>query len=287
MNNFLAAIILFNPEISRLKHNVHRILPKVNRLLFIDNASKNNTEIVEFAKNIPNVLYVRNDDNQGLSKPFNKLLNYAREQNFSHLLLLDQDSEPAPNFMEELKKHATDEYTCIVPLLKHKSEEYQKAMGAQPTKDIELVQESINSGTIINLRLLPSNIHFDENLFVDWVDIDFFYQLQKKQLKTLRVNTTTLLVDIGHQKVHHIFNYTWFSSGYSAFRLKMQAQDTVYFKRKNWDHPFLKGHLTFVQWRWLMMLFFEKHKLKKIFAIITGTLRGYKLCKKLNLKSNG
>ena len=189
--------------------------------------------------------------------------------------------------MEELKKYATNEYTCIVPLLKHKSEEYQKVMGAKPTKNTELVQDAINSGTLINLRLLPPNIQFDENLFVDWIDIDFFYQLQKRQLKTLRVNTTYLLVDIGHQKVHHFLKYTWFSSGYSAFRLKKQAQDTVYFKRKNWDHPFLKSHLTFVQWRWLMMCFFEKHKLKKIFALIIGTLRGYKLCKKLNLESNG
>lgn len=287
MSKYIAAVILYNPNINQLQKCLAPIVNNVDLIYFIDNASENNDEIDIFVNQFPNAQLVRKSQNQGLSKPFNKLLKYSKEHGFSHLLLLDQDSEPSSNFMEEMKKHATDEYTCIVPLLKHKSEEYQKAMGAQPTKDIELVQESINSGTIINLRLLPSNIHFDENLFVDWIDIDFFYQLQKKQLKTLRVNTTTLLVDIGHQKVHHIFNYTWFSSGYSAFRLKMQAQDTVYFKRKNWDHPFLKGHLTFVQWRWLMMLFFEKHKLKKIFAIITGTLRGYKLCKKLNLKSNG
>lgn len=280
----LAAIILYNPCIPQLARNLKPIEKKVEQLYFFDNASHNDIEIADFVKTIPNALYFRSCENQGLSKPFNKLLNFAREHNFSHLLLFDQDSEPALNFMEEMKKHADDNYTCVVPLLKHKSEDYQKVMGATPRGNVEIVNEAINSGTLINLNLLPPNIQFDENLFIDWIDIDFYYLLQKRQLKVLRVNTTHLLVDIGHQKVHHVLKYTWFSSGYSAFRLKKQAQDTIYFKRKNWDHPFLKGHLTFVRWRWLMMLFFEKHKLKKLFALITGTLRGYKLCKKLNLK---
>lgn len=283
----LAAIILYNPCVPLLARNLKPIEKKVDQLIFFDNASHNDIEIANFVKAIPNALYIRNHENQGLSKPFNKLLDFAREHNFSHLLLFDQDSEPALNFMEEMKKYASENFTCVVPLLKHKSEEYQKIMGAFPKGNTEIVKEAINSGTLINLNLLPQYIHFDENLFIDWIDIDFFYQLQKKQLKTLRVNTTHLLVDIGHQEVHHFLKYTWFSSGYSAFRLKKQAQDTVYFKKKNWDHPFLKGHLTFVRWRWLMMLFFEKHKLKKLFALIVGSFHGLRLCKKLDLKING
>lgn len=283
----LAAAILYNPNISQLSKCIKPIGPNVEQLCFIDNASQNETEIRKFIRNIPNAILVRNKRNQGLAKPFNNLLHYAREHDFSHLLLLDQDSEPAPNFIEEMKRYASEGYTCIVPLLKHKSEDYQKAIGAIPKGNTELVNEAINSGTLINLDLLPTNIQFDENLFIDWIDIDFFYQLQKNNLKTLRVNTTHLLVDIGNQKVHHFLKYTWFSSGYSAFRLKKQAEDTVYFKKKNWAHPLLKGHITFVYWRWLMMIFFENQKLKKILALVTGIRRGYKLYNKLDLNSNG
>ena len=284
MSNILATIVLFNPNVNQLRNCLASIYSNVEWINFVDNNSNNKDEIKSFVETIPNASVIWNNENQGLSKVFNSQLMQAKQKGFSHLLLLDQDSEPAPNLINELRKHTDKEFICITPLIKHRIKEYQKAMGAVPNGANEIITESINSGSLINLSLLPSNIHFDENLFIDWIDIDFYYQLQKRQLKVLRVNTTHLLVDIGHQKVHHVLKYTWFSSGYSAFRLKKQAQDTVYFKRKNWDHPFLKGHLTFVRWRWLMMLFFEKHKLKKLFALITGTLRGYKLCKKLNLK---
>lgn len=287
MIKILATVILYNPDIKQLERSLKTIISHVHHIFFVDNASINKIEIKKYIDSIPNASCIWNIENEGLSKSFNSSLKYAREHNFSHLLLLDQDSEPAPNFIEEMKKHAKEEYTCIVPLLKHKSEEYQKAVGANPTGNEELVNEAINSGTLINLDHLPANIQFDENLFVDWIDIDFFHQLQKHHLQTLRVNTTYLLVNIGNQEVHHFFKYTWFSSGYSAFRLKKQAQDTFYFKKKNWDHPHLKGLLTFVYWRWLMMIFFENHKLKKIFALIAGSLRGHKLCNKLDLNSNG
>lgn len=287
MKKILATVILYNPDIKQLERSLKKIIFHVHHIFFVDNASINKIEIKKYIDSIPNASCIWNRVNEGLSKSFNNSLKYAREHNFSYLLLLDQDSEPAPNFIEEMKKFANEEYTCIVPLLKHKSEEYQKAVGSNPTGNTELVNEAINSGTLINLDYLPTNIHFDEYLFIDWIDIDFFYQLQKNNLKTLRVNTTHLLVDIGNQKVHHFLKYTWFSSGYSAFRLKKQAQDTIYFKKKNWAHPHLKGLLTFVYWRWLMMFFFENHKLKKIFALIAGTRYGYKLCKKLDLKTNG
>lgn len=281
MSHYIAAVILYNPDINQLQKCIAPIASNVDSLYFIDNASKNESEINDFVKNTQNAHIIRNSQNQGLSKPFNHLLKFAKEHNFSHLLLLDQDSEPSSNFMEELKRHADKRFVCYTPLLIHKFSDYQKVYGCEPHGDTEIIKESINSGTFINLDELPENICFDENLFIDWIDIDFFYQLNLASKKILRVNNAKLLINIGNQKIHHIFKYTWFSSGYSAFRLKKQAKDTIYFYLKYHRHNFVKGHVTFLLWRWLMMLFFEKHRIKKSFAIISGIVQGFRQYKYL------
>lgn len=281
MSKYIAAVILYNPNINQLQKCLAPIANNVDLLYFIDNASKNEFEINNCVKKFPNAKIVRNNRNQGLSKPFNQLLKYSKEYNFSHLLLLDQDSEPSSNFMEELKKHADKNFVCYTPLLIHKSPDYQKSYGCTPHGETEDIKESINSGTLINLNELPANICFDENLFIDWIDIDFFYQLELASKKTLRINNAKLLINIGNQKIHHIFKYTWFSSGYSVFRLKKQAQDTVYFYLKYLKYNFVKGHVTFLLWRWLMMLFFEKKRIRKSLAIISGLIQGFRLYKYL------
>ncbi|MBS7297503.1 MAG: glycosyltransferase [Eubacteriales bacterium] len=281
MPKILAAVILHDPDICQLKKCLAPIANNVDLLYFIDNASRNETGIINFVNKIPNAQLVRNSQNQGLSRPFNRLLKYSKKHIFSHLLLLDQDSEPSPNFMEELKKHADKNYVCYTPLLIHKSLDYQKTYGCTPHGETETIKESINSGTLINLNELPADICFDENLFIDWIDIDFFYQLELASKKILRINNAKLLINIGNQKVHHIFKYTWFSSGYSAFRLNKQSQDTVYFYLKYRKHNFVKGHVTFLLWRWLMMLFFEKNRIKKSFAIISGIVQGFRQYKSL------
>lgn len=281
MPKILAAVILYNPNIGQLKRCLAPIANDVDLLYFIDNASRNVAEINNFVNKIPNALLLKNCQNQGLSKPFNQLLKYSKEYDFSHLLLLDQDSVPSSNFMEELKKHAGKNFVCYTPLLVHKSFDYQKTYGCTPHGETEIIKESINSGTLINLNELPENIFFDENLFIDWIDIDFFYQLELASKKILRINNAKLLINIGNQKKHHFFKYTWFSSGYSAFRLKKQAQDTVYFYLKYHKHNFVKGHITFLLWRWLMMLFFEEKRIRKSLAIISGLIQGFRQYKYL------
>lgn len=286
-NSIIAGITLYNPDINRLRENVNAIKRDVDFILFIDNASDNIIDIQDFA-NENSFYLIKNKENLGLSQAFNTMIKFAKKRQYENLLLLDQDSICCKNLLNVYKKYISKEFVCLVPLIIHRGNEVNEKKGM--TKNIpetSIIDESINSGTLINLKVLPPDIFFDENLFIDWIDIDFFHQIKKRHLKVLRINTVSLLADVGCEKIHHFLKYTWISSGYSAFRLRKQAQDTVYFKRKNWDHPLLKGHLTFIRWRWLMILFFEKHKLKKIFALIVGTLRGYKFCKKLNLKSNG
>ena len=45
MEAIFAGIVLFNPEINRLKENITHILGQVNQLILVDNGSNNKEEI--------------------------------------------------------------------------------------------------------------------------------------------------------------------------------------------------------------------------------------------------
>lgn len=282
MSKILASVILYNPDINQLRYCTKSIFPNVDQIRFVDNASKNHSEIENLVNSISNATILWNKENQGLSKAFNALIQYAKENRFTHLLLLDQDSEPAENFIEEYKKRINDNYACLVPFLTKKG--FSQNI---PKQKDQVVQTSINSGTLININALPQDIRFDEHLFVDWIDIDFFYQLYIAKKNILQVNTTHLQTNIGNKKEHHFFSHIWYSYNYSTFRLRKQAQDSVYFFFKHRQHPQLtKEHIVPTLWRWFMILLFEKHKIKKFYAITTGLIQGVFALKNFSHKKN-
>ena len=284
LNNvkIIALIVTYNPNIKVFKETLRCVVNAADKVLIIDNASKNISEIENSTSQFKNISIIKNEKNLGISKPYNTAISFARENSFDGLLLLDQDSILSDNFVSEYRKHFSCQYVCLAPLIAHRSKEYMEIVGDYFAEQKDSppceIASTINSGTLINLKILPSQIRFDESLFIDWIDTDFFLQIQKSGLKTLRINTATLLADIGDFKKHKILNRVWFSSNYSPQRLLFQAKDTVCFFRKYYKekNPFFKTqeYVTITLWRWLMMVVFEKKRIRKIFSLIKGLSAG-------------
>lgn len=269
----LAAIIIFNPELQRLEDNLNNISVQVDHVLLIDNASKNQGSLHQLEKNGTTLLC--NQENKGLPYVFNRMIKYARENNFDNLLLLDQDSICSENLVSEYKKHLGGKKVCLVPYLIHRNNDYNEHYKIEKKGDYEIVETSINSGTLINLNLLPKDLLFDESFFVDCVDYDFFLRLKKKSLPTLRVNSAQLLIDLGNLKTHRLFGKVFFSNNYSPFRLEKQFEDRVKFLKKFPLEKFSREILVISLFSVLMILLFEPNKLNKILAILKGTFRGF------------
>lgn len=268
----LAAILLFNPDIARLQDNISNIINQVDGVLLIDNASKNHSELQQFSSNKTTIIY--NRENLGLPKSFNNMIAFARKNAYNYLLILDQDSICQNNLIAEYKRNFSSKYVSYVPLLTHRNNDYNNHYKTQMHGATEVVDTSINSGTLLNLDILPQNILFDENFFIDCVDYDFFLRLKKKSLPTLRVNSAQLLIDLGNLKTHRLFGKVFFSNNYSPFRLEKQFEDRVKFLKKFPLEKFSREILVISLFSILMILLFEPNKLNKILAILKGTFRG-------------
>ncbi|MBQ2561483.1 MAG: glycosyltransferase [Fibrobacter sp.] len=265
----LAALVSYAPNIPTLAKTLDKISSQVDAFLLFDNHSNTQEEIkkISFAQNVK-VFY--NNQNLGLPINYNRAIQYGLENCFDYLLILDQDSSFDEHFLDEYKKHLDADFFCLVPFLVHNNSDYEKKYATRTKNAYDYVKRSINSGTLIDLHKLPNDIRFDEDLFIDCVDFDFFERANKFHLKTLRINSAKLHISLGNiSRIGPFFLYN-----YSPFRLEKQTRDRVIFLRK---HPVS----AFSLWLFLFTIFcdtkavlFEKERLKKIKAIAKGFNEG-------------
>lgn len=265
----LAVIVTYNPEIGHLKAFLETLTKLIDSVLVYDNNSQNFRDIasIQFPQN---VIIHSSPINKGLPVNYNRAIQYGLEKSFDYLLILDQDSTFDENFLDEYRKHLDEDFLCLVPFLVHNNSDYEKSYPTKAKNTCDYVKRSINSGTLIDLHKLPNDIRFDEDLFIDCVDFDFFIQTNKFRLKTLRINSAKLHISLGNiSRIGPFFLYN-----YSPFRLEKQTRDRVIFLRK---HPIS----VFSLWLFLFTLFcdakailFEKERFKKIKAIAKGFKEG-------------
>lgn len=265
----LSVIVTYNPEALHLKNWLTTLSKQVDSILVYDNNSKNFKEIEALHPPKNSIIHCYSE-NCGLPVHYNAAIQYGLENGFDYLLILDQDSTFDEHFLDEYKKHFDADFFCLVPFLVHNNNDYEKKYPTKAKDTCDYVKRSINSGTLINLHKLPKELRFDEDLFIDCVDFDFFRQAAKFHLKTLRINLAKLNICLGSiSRTGPFFLYN-----YSPFRLEKQTRDRVIFIRK---HPIS----VFSLWLFLFTLFcdakailFEKERLRKIKAIAKGFKEG-------------
>lgn len=265
----LAVIVTYNPKIGHLKLFLETLLKLIDSVLVYDNNSQNFRDIasIQFPQN---AITHSSPINKGLPTHYNTAIQYGLENGFDYLLILDQDSSFDEHFLDEYRKYLDADFFCLVPFLVHNNIDYENNYPTKTKNTCDYVKRSINSGTLINLHNLPKELRFDEDLFIDCVDFDFFEKIRKFSFKVLRVNSAKLHISLGNiSRIGPFFLYN-----YSPFRLEKQTRDRVIFLRK---HPIS----AFSLWLFLFTVFcdakailFEKERLRKIKAIAKGFKEG-------------
>lgn len=94
MEAIFAGIVLFNPEISRLKENITHILGQVDRLILVDNGSNNKEEIQSGIQNFntDKILYIDLHKNKGIAAALNVIAESTESCGVKWVLTLDQDT---------------------------------------------------------------------------------------------------------------------------------------------------------------------------------------------------
>ena len=143
--------------------------------------------------------YIHDSSNGGVSKAYNRAIQWAQEISATHLLLLDSDSSFPENalkvYQEEVLKN---ENFIILPELisseRKISPFYFNNGKARYGEGIEVGAIklgkilAINSASLLPLSILSEEKVFNEKLPLDWSDIYFFRKMGKQGVKAAHIS---------------------------------------------------------------------------------------------------
>ena len=215
VNNRIGVVfVCHNPEINVFISNVTSVLTYVGHVIIIDNASLNQTSLYE---NIPQndaVNFIAQELNTGIAAGFNTGIRIARTKGLSYVLLMDQDSSPAPDMISKLlsaynlllrNNHLVSAVgpTFQDPVTGNVAN-FITSKSARDCQSDNLsadgcipVDYLISSGSLIALDAIDIIGDMDELLFIDRVDTEWFFRASAKGYQAFGVSDAIMLHLLG------------------------------------------------------------------------------------------
>lgn len=271
-NKILAGIVLYNPDIERLKLNIQSCIEQVDKIILVDNGSQNFEKIELYFGAVGKIDIVRNSSNLGIAKALNQILETAINLNFDWFLTLDQDSVMDKNCVIEMNKVLECESIGIVcPQYRDVNLNIQES--GCITDIFNIINnpcEVIQSGSLIKTCAAVAVGRFDEKLFIDYVDIDFNERIIRSGYKIMRVNSAVLFHELGKAEYRFFFGIKIFVDNHNAFRRYYITRNRLYIKRKYYGEFAYLRELAHLLLTVAKITLYEDDKGKKLSAIKRG-----------------
>lgn len=277
-----AILVTFNPDNLVFKR-LHVLSKQIDYIFVVDN-SKNSPS--------PNILpsnaeLITNGNAGGLAGALNIGLKRARQESIDYLFIFDQDTDPPADFCTKLlieSKNFSDScFGIFGPMHINSSTGYavrlsvpNRFMNSAWPKTSNKFLEClflINSGTLLDLKRIPPNLKYDEDLAVDMTDVDFCLTARLNGIKSICLTNIQVIHGIGNR----IKGSSRFSpTNYQAPRKYLQTRNKIIiWKRFFHTEP---GFVVSDFFIWnidvIRTILCERDKLSKLRAIIKGIING-------------
>jgi rhamnosyltransferase len=273
-----AIAVTFHPD-PEFPARLGRILGQVGALVIVDNGSGGAAVgmLRELAMN-PLITLVLNLDNLGIASALNIGIERAATLGFTWVLLLDQDSSVDDDMVQELIAVQAvfpnaDQLAVIGSGFRDVnkgSREASPESRADPWEEAELV---ITSGSLIPLAAHGTIGPFREELFIDYVDIDYCHRARAKGFRVIKTRKAIMSHAIGAYSQH---SWLWMNKWTTN-----HSPDRRYYIARN-DTVMLREYGNYVLGSWALKSFarcfrlckrialYEQMKTSKIIAVVQG-----------------
>jgi rhamnosyltransferase len=254
-------LVLYNPD-EKVIINLHSYIEPLNRLWVIDNTKKADEilvkEIVQISEKIK---YYHNANKNGIAGALNIGVKLALKNGAKWVLTMDQDSSFEYGHFKTLinKKLPNIPSNIFIISPYHKIFESTDYPHGNTTK----IDYAMNSGSIINLKMIQKIGLFNENFFIDNVDVEYCLRARAHGYEILRINTIVLNHNLGDSKKR--FKRILITN-HSALRRYYITRNRLY---TLWEYKFIFPWFCFKELKMIILdslkiIFFEKEKLKKL-----------------------
>lgn len=190
-NSVCAVVVTYHPDLDALRRLLEAMNPQVAALVLVANEGAADAAALVELVQVPAELLLL-EQNLGLAAAQNLGIDWARERGYAHVLLLDQDSEPAPGMVDALRNalqrlSANGRVGAVGPrfhdLREHRDAPFVqvgfplncKVFCERPDQTVRC-DFLISSGSLIPMSVLDAVGGMAPGLFIDNVDLEWSFR---------------------------------------------------------------------------------------------------------------
>lgn len=271
ISKIIVGIVLYNPDIERLRNNIDAGLKQVDKVLLIDNCSKNIEEVLSIYGNNNRIIIIQNRENKGIAYALNQIMQYAIKNMFDFFVTLDQDSVVKDNYFSAMLSRLQRNSNWAIACPQVKDINLPLKNNEHGVVNISNAKETISSGCLIKTAIAKKIGGFDNRLFIDYVDVDFNERILLAGYKIIKINDAILYHELGQSEFHNLFGFKILVDNHSEIRRYYITRNRLYYSKKYFGKKGYYKEMVKVLFSGVKILLFEKDKRKKIQSIKQGT----------------
>lgn len=263
---------VYYPLYEDLERNIKSYLNDLDCLILWDNTPEQDSQLSLLIKKFSNskIIVRSTGENEYLASPFNKCIFWAKEQGYTHILTMDQDSYFEngcfKDFLHKVDDNSDKNIALFTPSI---STNVMKSDG------VDKLKFAYTSGTIIPLAIFDKVGLFREDLAIYAIDVEYSFRVRKCGYSIIRFNNIVL----NHQMGYAVKNKLGFTiNNYSAVSTYYIIRNTLVLWKEYPTEFSKKDKLFFVKYKIvyrILKLIFERNKLKKTKSILLGLIHGF------------
>lgn len=206
----IIVIVTFNPTLDFFKCN---LLLSEFQYVIVDNSESLPQDFIQTIQLYTNVALIRNSKNLGIAEALNIGCAWGIQHGFQVALLMDQDSSLNASVLDGLLSYYNSYSNLCVPLAVvsplHIVQTGQ-AINA-PLSIEEKVTNGIftmSSGNLVNLVLWEKIKGFNQQLFIDMVDVEYYIRALKAGYAVHTLNYLPMQHNLGNSQLRKVL---WFN----------------------------------------------------------------------------
>ena len=229
-----AVMVTYHPSAGMIEH-LQKVRTEVHGGVIVDNGSApDELRLLRIASRDLGLQLIENGENRGIAEALNQGVRWARQQGFSWVLLLDQDSRMNDDFLRAMLQTWTShprhaQVAAIHPRYMHPQ------LGCRPlaprASDGSYLW-CMTSGTLMPTWVFDKIGYFASEFFIDWVDIEYCFRLRKAGYTIAESSEAILLHDPGDSAPSHILGRRFWPSHHNPVRRYYMSRNRIVVFRK-------------------------------------------------------
>lgn len=248
-NRVVAVVVTYEPELDALGYLLDVLRGQVNSVVVVDNGSKPDLDAWNNKRGTHAVDLIRLGENLGIAKAQNAGIEWAKNRGAEFVLLMDQDSVPATDMVENLLNAVSTleaegkAVACVGPCYTDQRQATSSPFvrmermkirhipcnASTPLIPVDFV---ISSGCLIPMKVLNAVGGMQDDLFIDYVDVEWGLRARRDGYQSYGVYAAKMQHSLGGEPIR--FFGRIFPS-HSPLRSYYRFRNGIYLLRQPWS----------------------------------------------------